>query len=389
MRRSLLLIGAVAVVASCAVLVSAASGSSGSGQARWVIIDLGTLGGKSATAVDINERGQIVGQSDTGKLADGGPVGRAFLWQDGKMRALPIGYGEAATDASALNDRGQVVGTWSETNHGDFSGPVLWPKGLNGREVLLDYESACDGSPTWTMAGINERGASVGTFAAEDVETGGSCQYAFFFDGMIGVVIGTSAVALNDRDQVLGVSDFGKSKGSHAVLRRPGGRMMDLGAFDPVGLNNRAQVVGTRGSRAVVWQQGKVTDLGSLGGKVTTPTAINESGQVVGYSGTGRGQTHAFVWQNGRMTDLGTLSSGKNSSAVAINQRGQVIGTSSSASGWGHGFIWQDGKMTDLGTLPGGNSSTATAINNRGQIVGWATTKSGARLAVLWTPRSG
>ena len=46
MRRILLLLGAVVVAV---VLVSVASGSAGSGQVRWVIRDLGTLGGKRAT----------------------------------------------------------------------------------------------------------------------------------------------------------------------------------------------------------------------------------------------------------------------------------------------------------------------------------------------------
>ena len=52
-----------------------------------------------------------------------------------------------------------------------------------------------------------------------------------------------------------------------------------------------------------------MTDLGTLGGSYSYPMAINEAGQIIGYSGTaGNAEQHAFVWQGGVMTNLGTLS---------------------------------------------------------------------------------
>ena len=46
--------------------------------------DLGTLGGKESEAVAINDRGQVVGWSQT-KAKDkyGEPIAHAFLWQTG------------------------------------------------------------------------------------------------------------------------------------------------------------------------------------------------------------------------------------------------------------------------------------------------------------------
>ena len=38
--------------------------------------------------------------------------------------------------------------------------------------------------------------------------------------------------------------------------------------------------------------------------------AINERGQIVGYSSTATDAVHAFMWQSGKMTDLGTLGAG-------------------------------------------------------------------------------
>jgi probable HAF family extracellular repeat protein len=71
-------------------------------------------------------------------------------------------------------------------------------------------------------------------------------------------------------------------------------------------------------------------DLGTLGGTYSFATAVNDSGQVVGYSDmTGNaGPSHAFSWTaRGGMVDLGTLG-GTASIAAAVNASGQVVGVS-------------------------------------------------------------
>ena len=79
------------------------------------------------------------------------------------------------------------------------------------------------------------------------------------------------------------------------------------------------------------------------------------------------------------MTDLGTLG-GTNSYAIAINDRGQVVGYSGTDRGMtGHAFLYSDGAMTDLGTLGGAVGSWASAINDRGQVVGYVVHRRGRR----------
>jgi probable HAF family extracellular repeat protein len=98
--------------------------------------------------------------------------------------------------------------------------------------------------------------------------------------------------------------------------------------------------------------------------------AINNHGQVVGMASTASGRSRAFLWQNGVMTDLGSLREQGSSDAVDINDRGQVVGWSD-----GYPFLWQNGVMTDLnGLIPAGSGwllQGAHAINRHGQIVGW------------------
>ncbi len=169
--------------------------------------------------------------------------------------------------------------------------------------------------------------------------------------------------------------------------------MRDLGTFRGEGrsvansLNDQGQIVGVSSiaieeAHAFLWQNGKMTDLGTLGGTFSEANGINEQGQVVGWSDTRDDETHAFLWQNGTMRDLGTLG-GTYSQANGINDQGQVVGESTTRDDETHAFLWQNGKMRDLGTL-GGLVSTAASINNQGQIVGVSRTANDERHAFLW-----
>jgi probable HAF family extracellular repeat protein len=183
-------------------------------------------------------------------------------------------------------------------------------------------------------------------------------------------------------------------------------RVVDLPVLDGAccsfvaGINERGDVVGSSetgprivppGSRfpqvfshAVVWRDGKIIDLGTLGGDGSEGTGINDRGEVTGNSGTANGQAHAFLWRKGEMIDLGTLG-GTASFASGINDRGEVVGSSSLAGDTAeHAFVWRDGTMTDLGSL-GGGLSHASAINHFGVITGTDLTVPGGFIApVRW-----
>lgn len=143
-------------------------------------------------------------------------------------------------------------------------------------------------------------------------------------------------------------------------------------------------------ARAVLWQKGGITDLGTLeGGYESAGFSVNNRGQVVGFSlntisdafslagpGFFPTQTRAFLWQSGSMQDLGTLG-GNDAAAFFVNEHGQITGQSytnttanpSTGLPTADSFFWENGTMQDIGNL-GGTLGNPTAFNNRGQVVG-------------------
>ena len=122
----------------------------------------------------------------------------------------------------------------------------------------------------------------------------------------------------------------------------------------------------------MLWQNGTVTDLGTLGGVRSTATAINGNGQVTGWGTTSSGAVDGFLYSNGTLTDLGSFT------PAAINDNGVMVGGP---------YIDSGGTVQNLNTLIPAGSPTiqnATAINDNGQIAASATGSTSG--AVLLNP---
>lgn len=263
-----------------------------------------------------------------------------------------------------------------------------------------------------------------GTFCVEDsgcAEAACRCpvrapQYYIISLGTLGGYGGYTSwgQAINDLGQVTGRSHG--PNGQHAFLWTDGS-MTDLGTLNPgdtessgLGINNHGDVVGYSygPGRAVLWRDGQVIDLGTLG-LDSIAYAINNAGQIVGWSQPSQYEYRAVLWQNGDLidltttfnapmnfaedintlgqivgegvrlepdgsiTELGTLG-GSWTIASALNDQGQVIGRSQRGDGsyydW-HAFLWDGGVMTDLGAIGRYENSEAVDINNSGQVIGW------------------
>jgi probable HAF family extracellular repeat protein len=81
-------------------------------------VDLGTLGGPNSHALGINKRGQVVGVADAPERSE------AFLWERGVMTGLGSLAGVGGSQASDVNDRGEIVG--SSPNAEGLSHAVIW-----------------------------------------------------------------------------------------------------------------------------------------------------------------------------------------------------------------------------------------------------------------------
>ena len=278
---------------------------------------------------------------------------------------------------------------------------------------------------------------------------GSSTQHACFWNAAqqitdLGTLGGANSQAngINSIGQIVGSSETGKTDASgnpivHAFLW---GSIVGMQNLTPLpggtncfatGINASASIVGysengkTDASgnlivHAVIWQNGVITDLGTLGGDNSQALGVNDSGQIVGWANlnqtnaAGDGQVYrATLWKNSTKTNLGVVAGYESSKATGVNVSGQVVGhlmlslgggdnafrwtqalgikdlnvainpdnpvttntagklvyTAASSDGSDHAFLWVSGTATDLGTL-GGFGSQANALNSSDKVVG-------------------
>lgn len=279
-------------------------------------IDLGTLGGDNSWTNygGINDRGEAVGMAETAVLDPNGEdmcgfrtqkTCRPFLWRNGHIMALPT-LGGNNGEAAAINNRGQIVGI-SETTVADPGCPagkqpgttvlpVMWEKGEIRALPTLP------GEPDGFAQGLNNQGQAVGatgtctSFAIHAVlwENGQAFQLPDFG------LAGGDAYAINDHGQIVGYvsSPDGTTifptvwlDGAHSAPTNMGILPGDGAAF-ATGINNRAQVVGSTfnsvgWSHGFLWQNGVLTDLNTLNPDashlyIVAASNINERGQISG-----------------------------------------------------------------------------------------------------------
>jgi len=225
---------------------------------KGVMRDLGTLGGTDASPSFINERGQIAGISyvefnppANPDVCDFHPITtHPFFWEKGKM--IDIGtLGGTCASATTINNRGQVVGN-SNLPGDEILHPYLWERGR-----LTDLGTF--GGTYGVANALNDAGEIVGVASTE----GDQAFPAYFWKNGKMNNIGTVKDdlcgiphSINAMGQVVGASgctDEGFEV--HGFLWEPGGSMIDLNDFVPPGsdlrvtdgetINDRGEIAGS------------------------------------------------------------------------------------------------------------------------------------------------
>lgn len=389
MKRSTPAVLATALLACIGLHATAAT------PPRYVVVELGSLGGASSEGNSINRFGLIAGFS---QLDDGRT--RATFWLQ-----------HAAHDIGTL---------------GGANSAVPWPV-KNGLGVLSGIAQTATPDPLgepWSCASFLPA-------------TGTTCKgFVWAFGAMHALPPlpggnNSFATGTNDFLQTAGWAETGAHDAtcdprSHQVLQflpvvwsEAGKRVQPLPLLygDTSGaataLNDHGQVVGISGAcdqavgrytaaHMVLWENGHATDMGTIGGDAwNTPMAINEQGVVVGFANTTAGaalREHAFLWRKGSAPrDLGTLHADDvHSQALGINNLAQAVGMSCTAGFAScRGFLYEDGVMTDLNDLTPdypGVLVDAQDINDQGVITGQAIAANGEPVAFraypAWTAPS-
>ncbi len=180
--------------------------------------DLGTLGGNGGSALDINDHGQVVGWSHL--VGDGSA--RATVWENGNI--VNLGSGADFSYATAINNKGQIVGT--------STGPVnerarLWERDEAGNITMTNLGTLGAGGNS-VAYGINEQGVIVGEYfdVATDATRGFLWQLGTMYDltGLLdsastGWTV-TKAQDINDAGQIAGQACH-PDVGCHAVRLNP------------------------------------------------------------------------------------------------------------------------------------------------------------------------
>jgi probable HAF family extracellular repeat protein len=316
----------------------------------YTMTDLGSLGYGTTYGTAINAHSQITGESYLGTTV---PVrclprqkppcvshpGHAFLWSNGTMTDLGT-LGGHNSSGNAINDLGEVVGRSDMTS---------------GSGAFADQNGVMTAINSGDATAVNATGEIAGGIAAPVANTGNVFEQAFTYQ--------------NGKTTVLGLL--------------PG----EGGIFTVAsGINSSGEVVGSGDNsasdeRAWKYQNGTMTDIGTLGGPQASATAINTNGQIVGFAQTSSDADHGFLYTSGRMTDLGL-----NIFPDAINDLGVIVG-----QGPGDAIVGTAGHFQSLNNLvPPGSGFTltnATGINNNGQIVAQGSNNTtGQNHAFLLTP---
>ena len=254
--------------------------------------------------------------------------------------ALPSGYaGITAFNAVAVNDSGQVAGSFSASEGGEpFMAAFLYAGGITN-SVASSRSSAGNG--------LNDKGQVVGLQFPQVPNPLEPPAQAFLYNysnnttNVIDNVTGRQSAAN-------GINYAGQVTGSLST-----GACPPLMPYTPACLGN---------THAFLYTGSGLADIGTLGGTYSEGTSINDRGEIAGISTLANGATHLFLYAQGHMRDLGTAG-GQTFASAVLNDRGEILASTAGSGGVGSSYLYRNNNFFKLPFVGSG-------INNTSLIVG-------------------
>jgi probable HAF family extracellular repeat protein len=299
--------------------------------ARWVVP--GAFAQVKYTVTILQTPGECISMNNTGQIigavekADG--LLHAYIYQGGPVQDIGT-FDRLDNIPIAINNAGQVIGYFSDPEI-DFQ--IAYVRNADGTLVNL---GSIDGSTFNVPMAINDHGVVVGYAGVA-----GSTARAFIYqNGQMSAV-----------DNLEGYSFFNARC-----------------------INNAGQIIALFRAHHNDLQSGLITgtslrNLGTLpGGWNVAAAAMNDHGEIVGVANPGDPRPRAFLYSHDHLHPIGDWY------PTAINNSGQIVGYSQSAA-----VLYSGGKERNLNSLLVPNSDFSVlmplAITDAGQILAIGTNK--------------
>jgi len=386
---AVVMLGALACSQGAAPIAESAGALGSRDGPSYVLLPLGSLGGTISQGNSINDLGWVGGLS----AFAGGATVHATIWKGRTPTDLKtLGGPNSAVLWPSMNVIGLVAGV-AETDQDqplgeNWSCSFFFPSftGKTCLGVVWDHGNI---RPLPTFGGENGFATSANNFR----QTVGWAETQ---------VLDPSCTGAQKRQFLAALWGPGNDE-MHELPPLPGDSTSAA-----TGVNDRGQAIGISGAcgiavggvsarRAVMWEGGTITDLGTLGGEGwNTPMALNAWGDVVGFANAPGTPVSDFVprpflWTRAEgIQPLPLLAGHDNGQALGINVWRQIVGVSC-AGGDCRGVLWQEKQVIDLNShvITGltGTITNAGDIDDLGRIGGqFVDARTGATIAFRAIP---
>ena len=277
----------------------------------------------------MNKHGDIVG---TMFLNDRGP---GFIWPHGTLTELGV---ERFPSVLGVNANREVIGNL-------YNGEGFL--GYHWRDGLTTPIGGTVGFRDTRAVAINEAGQIAGTFSNDFNESHVFLWQTGVFTNLSAPATFPTVRALNDAGKVVGTAIYPDDNRRYPTMWTVfGSTRLGTRHGTPLAINSRGQVlINTDGPVVTpfIWTDGAVTnlDLRTSGGHTTTASALNDLGQSAGNSGPFDISRAVFWNADGSAVDLtGGLLRTTSSTAFGLNNRGQVVGSYVHGTGETRAVLW-------------------------------------------------